>query len=764
MQITTLGPLAVDGRPVRGERLAAVVRALVDARGRAVSTALLVDAVWDGAPPDDAAGAVQALVSRVRRLGLPVLAVPGGYRLPADEVTVDAVAARALVERAGAALRARRRPAARAARPIGPGPCSRRCRSCDTPSGTRLLADVAALRAEAALAGGGPVRRGGPAPARRADPAATSRRPPCWSGCSPRRGATPRRSRWSSGCAPSWPTATAPTRRRWSPRRTWRCCAASSSRRRGRRRTGVEPRLPAAGGGRRPPLVGRERDVGRRRRGARRGAPLVTVVGDRRRGQDPARRRDRPPGAAAAGRSGWWSSPACARRPRCCPPCSPRSARRTPRGRRRTRSTRAQPRGTAACRGAGPRRSGRAGQLRTRPGRGGDRRRRPARGGPAGARRCWRPAGRRWAWPARSSTGCPRCPTPTRSRCSRPGSGPAARCPPGDAGPGAGAVPPAGQPAARPRAGRRPAAAHADRRRAGRADRPVRAARRRAARAARTAREPVGDGRLEPGTARARRAGAAAAAGGHPGAVHRRRSPPRSPRRRSDVRRGPGDAGRAVAADAGRGRGRAAPLPDAGDRPRVRRGPPGRGRRPRRGDGRPGRLGRGGRRSRLAAGFIGPGQLDAFAPVRRRAGQPRRGPALGARRTTTSRPRSTSPPPLFHLWTVRGPAPGGRRLGAAGCCTSTTRRRGGVRRSCTAGPRPAAARRRPARLDVPADRASTPVVGGTSGSPCSPGGRCGRCCAERRGEISARHWPRSPRRCRRSTRPTWTRRCRPPPT
>ena len=38
MQITTLGPLAVDGRPVRGERLAAVVRELVDARGRAVST------------------------------------------------------------------------------------------------------------------------------------------------------------------------------------------------------------------------------------------------------------------------------------------------------------------------------------------------------------------------------------------------------------------------------------------------------------------------------------------------------------------------------------------------------------------------------------------------------------------------------------------------------------------------------------------------------------------------------------------------------
>ena len=56
--------------------------------------------MWDGAPPDDAAGAVQALVSRVRRLGLPVVAAPGGYRLPADEITVDAVEARALVDRA----------------------------------------------------------------------------------------------------------------------------------------------------------------------------------------------------------------------------------------------------------------------------------------------------------------------------------------------------------------------------------------------------------------------------------------------------------------------------------------------------------------------------------------------------------------------------------------------------------------------------------------------------------------------------------------
>ncbi|MGC4861877.1 BTAD domain-containing putative transcriptional regulator [Micromonospora sp. DT68] len=155
MQITILGPLAVDGQPIRGERLAAVVRALVDARGRAVSTSLLVDAVWDGSPPDDAAGAVQALVSRARRLGLPVVAVPGGYRLPAEEVTVDAVEARALVDRARAALRsgdvhAARDTADRARVLFGAVP------DLDTAEDANLFADVAALRAQTALAGAGP--------------------------------------------------------------------------------------------------------------------------------------------------------------------------------------------------------------------------------------------------------------------------------------------------------------------------------------------------------------------------------------------------------------------------------------------------------------------------------------------------------------------------------------------------------------------------------------------------------------------------------
>ncbi|MDM7854773.1 AfsR/SARP family transcriptional regulator [Cellulomonas alba] len=155
MRITTLGELAVDGRPVRGERLATVVRALVDARGRAVSTAALVDAVWEGAPPDDATGAVQALVSRVRRLGVPVVGVPGGYRITGEDVHVDAVDGRALVDRAASALAAgdvaEARTLADEARALFPP-----VPDVDDPSTARLFADVTAVRANAALAGAGP--------------------------------------------------------------------------------------------------------------------------------------------------------------------------------------------------------------------------------------------------------------------------------------------------------------------------------------------------------------------------------------------------------------------------------------------------------------------------------------------------------------------------------------------------------------------------------------------------------------------------------
>ncbi|ROS23686.1 putative ATPase [Cellulomonas sp. PhB150] len=154
VQITTLGGLAVDGRPVRGDRLAAVLRELVEARGRAVSVGALVEAVWDGEPPQDEAGAIQALVSRLRRTGLPVVGAPGGYRLPTENLHVDATDVRDRVTRATTALRDGR-PAvaqqladeARALFPDVP--------DLDDVAIARLFSEVAMLRAEAALAGAG---------------------------------------------------------------------------------------------------------------------------------------------------------------------------------------------------------------------------------------------------------------------------------------------------------------------------------------------------------------------------------------------------------------------------------------------------------------------------------------------------------------------------------------------------------------------------------------------------------------------------------
>ena len=152
MQITTLGGLAVDGHPVPGRRLAALVRALVDGHGAAVSVARLTEAVWsDDEEPGEAAGAVQALVSRARRLGLAIVAVPGGYRLPLDDLQVDTATVGALVERAAAARRAGDVATALS--------CTDQARALLPPTGgddddatARLVARVTGERAEAALA------------------------------------------------------------------------------------------------------------------------------------------------------------------------------------------------------------------------------------------------------------------------------------------------------------------------------------------------------------------------------------------------------------------------------------------------------------------------------------------------------------------------------------------------------------------------------------------------------------------------------------
>ncbi|MFI5910133.1 BTAD domain-containing putative transcriptional regulator [Dactylosporangium sp. NPDC051541] len=148
MRITTLGELAVDGRPVRGERLAAVVRALVEARGRTLTPAALAEAVWGGTPPDDAAGAVHALIARARKLGLPVTAAPGGYRVSPDDIEPDVVLVQAHIDTAR-----------RAQDPAEAGEHAEAARACfpaapDLTGSTTaaLFAAVTSARAQAALA------------------------------------------------------------------------------------------------------------------------------------------------------------------------------------------------------------------------------------------------------------------------------------------------------------------------------------------------------------------------------------------------------------------------------------------------------------------------------------------------------------------------------------------------------------------------------------------------------------------------------------
>ena len=97
MLIDLLGPLRVrDGAgaevPVAGARLRRLLAELALKAGRPVSTALLEDVLWAGEPPAGA-GALQSLVSRLRRvLGSPgaVAAGPAGYQLALDPEAVDA--------------------------------------------------------------------------------------------------------------------------------------------------------------------------------------------------------------------------------------------------------------------------------------------------------------------------------------------------------------------------------------------------------------------------------------------------------------------------------------------------------------------------------------------------------------------------------------------------------------------------------------------------------------------------------------------------
>ncbi|MGW2421513.1 BTAD domain-containing putative transcriptional regulator [Streptomyces sp. NPDC001709] len=77
--------------PVGGARLRALLGVLALRAGRTVPVGVLVDEVWGADPPGDAAGALQALVGRLRRtLGADAVAsADGGYRLTAAPDDVD---------------------------------------------------------------------------------------------------------------------------------------------------------------------------------------------------------------------------------------------------------------------------------------------------------------------------------------------------------------------------------------------------------------------------------------------------------------------------------------------------------------------------------------------------------------------------------------------------------------------------------------------------------------------------------------------------
>ncbi|MEV0199071.1 BTAD domain-containing putative transcriptional regulator [Nonomuraea sp. NPDC050691] len=129
MRVELLGPFVVrnhDGAVVEvpGIRLRALLAALALEPGRIVSRARLVDWIWGPRPPADEVNALQALVSRLRKV-LPdgvIEAVSGGYRLALTADAVDVCRFEQLVGQARAAEPAARADLLRSALTLWRGP------------------------------------------------------------------------------------------------------------------------------------------------------------------------------------------------------------------------------------------------------------------------------------------------------------------------------------------------------------------------------------------------------------------------------------------------------------------------------------------------------------------------------------------------------------------------------------------------------------------------------------------------------------------
>ncbi|GAA1925053.1 AfsR/SARP family transcriptional regulator [Streptantibioticus ferralitis] len=106
MRYLILGTTEVAGTPLAGARLRAILTALALRAGRPVAASVLIGEVWGGDEPEDAHGALQALVSRLRRaLGRDEVASgPAGYVLRAKPEDVDLFVFERLTKDGGAAL------------------------------------------------------------------------------------------------------------------------------------------------------------------------------------------------------------------------------------------------------------------------------------------------------------------------------------------------------------------------------------------------------------------------------------------------------------------------------------------------------------------------------------------------------------------------------------------------------------------------------------------------------------------------------------